>query len=366
MKKVGIIGAGNGGQGLAGYFNLKGYEVRLYDYLEETVAALQEKTITLEGACEGTGQLNIVSHNIEEVVEDTDLIMIVNPTIYHKRIAMELAPYLKDGDMIFLHPSSVFGAFAFKNALEEGGCSKEVTIAESNTLLLACRILEPGRILITGKKDRLLVSAFPATENNRLYELIKDAIPEVEICESVLVTSFDSTNAMVHPFPTIMNVSWVESGEKFKFYYEGIGPTVGNFLSKLDQERMVIGKTLGLIPGENLFSLEMEYEAEYRSTGKDLVEIFRNVKAYDQIYTGPSVRTRYILEDIPNGMVPFMEMGRLVNCPVDNMKLTIDLCEALLEEDLSSDEKARTLKNLGLEGMTVEEIKEYAKTGKKS
>ncbi|MGN0710675.1 MAG: NAD/NADP octopine/nopaline dehydrogenase family protein, partial [Anaerovoracaceae bacterium] len=72
---------------------------------------------------------------------------------------------------------------------------------------------------------------------------------------------------------------------------------------------------------------------------------------------------RYILEDIPTGMVPFVAVGKLLGMPVKKMQLVIDLCEGMLDEDLTNCDSARNLEKLGLAGMTAEQIVEYAKTG---
>lgn len=365
-KQITIIGAGNGGQAMAAYFAMAGCKVKIYDKFAETVEFLNEKgAIDLTGAITGTGKLELATTDMGKAVEGADLIIVVNPAIYHNAIAKEMAPHIKDGQIIFLSPSSVFGAFAFKKALVDVGCDREVTIGESNSLLFAARLVENGTVHIGGKKDRLLVSSFPACNREKLYDIIRLVIPEMEECETVLETSFDSTNAMVHPLPTIMNVSWAESGAKFRYYLDGIGETVGNYIEALDKERTDIGEKLGLTLGKDLFSIYMEYRFEYGATGKNVSELLKNVKAYRDIYAANTAKTRYIYEDIPTGMVPFTAMGDLLGMPTEKMKLVTTLCEAMLGEDLTNRPESRNLENLGLVGMTAEEIVEYAKTGVK-
>ena len=44
MRKITIIGGGNGGQAMAGYFGMhEDYQVRIFDYFEETINMLKEK-----------------------------------------------------------------------------------------------------------------------------------------------------------------------------------------------------------------------------------------------------------------------------------------------------------------------------------
>ena len=188
---------------------------------------------------------------------------------------------------------------------------------------------------------------------------------EIHICDSVLATSFASTNAMVHPMPTIMNVNWAESGQKFKYYWDGIGETLGNFIEKIDTERVEIGKKLGLTLGDDLMDFYMEYEDQYHTKGDTVAQVLKSVEAYRDIYAANTARIRYIYEDIPTGMVPFTAMGELLHMPVDNMKLVTNLCEAVLDEDLTNCECSRNLDNLGLAGMDAEAIIRYAQTGER-
>lgn len=365
-RVISVIGAGNGGQAMAAYFAIAGCETRIFDFFEKPIKRIKELGyIELEGAIEGKGDIAVASNDIAEVLKDTDLIMVVNPAIYHNKIAKACAPYIREGDKIFLNPSSVFGAFAFKKALEDQGCHKKVTIAESNTLLFTARLIEDGKVHIGGKKDRLLVSSFPSCDKEKIYDIIRPVIKELEECNSVLETSFDSTNAMVHPLPTIMNASWTESGKKFRYYLDGIGSTVGHFIEGMDKERVDIAEKLGLVLGKDLFSLFLEYKIEYETEAETISEVLKSVDAYRDIMAAPTVKTRYIYEDVPTGLVPFIAVGELLGMPVSKMQLVQDLCEAMLNEDFTNCESSRNLDNLGLAGMTADEIVHYAQTGEK-
>ena len=56
--KVAVIGAGNGGQAIAGYLATQGYEVALYDIVKEKMDELRQLGgIQLEGRLSGFGKL---------------------------------------------------------------------------------------------------------------------------------------------------------------------------------------------------------------------------------------------------------------------------------------------------------------------
>ena len=367
-KKFAILGAGNSGQTYAGYLTMKGYPVGLFDFFEDTVRAINEKgSIEISGAIEATIPFENASTDIKSVVQDAAVIMIINPALYHRKLAGELARCLTPEQIVFINPASTFGAFAFKKALMDNGYDKDVVLAESNTSLFACRLSEPGKSFIGGKKDRILVSPFPAQGNmDRLVDVLGEAIPEIQPVRNVISTSMDNTNPGVHPAPMILNCSWVESGQKFSFMHEAVGPTVEKILEKMDAERIALGQKLGLTLGKDLFTLIMQYEQEYRVSGTTgLAETFKACKTYDKIYSPNSLQHRYITEDVPAGLTPLADVGEQVGVPMEKTRLIVDICEKVLEQDFTKGENCRSAANLGIAGMSAEEIVHYAETGRK-
>ncbi|WP_168198208.1 NAD/NADP octopine/nopaline dehydrogenase family protein [Crassaminicella thermophila] len=355
-----IIGGGNGGQSVAGHLGLMGFSVKLYDIIPETVEKINEQGgIFLEGIVNGFGKVELATNNIEEALKDTDIIMIIVPSLAHKEIAKMCAPHLVDGQIVFLHPGATFGALAFHKIIEDEDCNANVIIAESNTLIYACRLIEPGRARILGVKDRILVAALPANETDRVVKILNAAYKEVEAAENVMVTSFDNTNPIVHPTTTLLCTGLVESNRDWLFYWDGFTPSIGSFLEELDQERIAVGNALGL----NLITCKKQYELEYGVCEDTLEQAVKNTQAYAEIKGQHSLNTRYILEDIPMGLLPLASMGKLLGVPVERMETVIRFCEYFLHKDFSSN--GRTVENLGLENMTADEIMEFVKTGKK-
>ncbi len=358
-----ILGAGNGGQAVAGHLSLSGYSVRLYDYSDEQIDKLRKRgRITLvEDGNTNEAYPEMFTANIKEAVEGADVVMIVNPAIYHGQLAAACAPHLKDNQIVFLHPGSTFGALDFKQKLEENGCKRLVSIAESNTLIFACRAMEAGLVQLCGKKDRLLVATVPAADNLRVVGVLKEAFPEIDGASNVMITSFDNTNPIFHPAPTLLSTAFIESGQDFKYYHQGISESIGRFITAMDQERLAVGAALGLDRASELNDIFRQYLAEYAAAGDTITEVVRNVKAYADISGPASLKTRYLYEDIPMGLVPLVSLGKQLGVGVDKMELVIRLAEQLTGEDFTT--CGRTMKNLRMEGMTASEIMAYAITG---
>lgn len=368
-RKIAILGGGNGGQAFAAYFTLHGHDVRLYDAFQETVDRINQKgVIQLVGALEEQVDFRRASTDLGRVVDGAEIIVIINPSMYHRRIAAELAKYLKKDQIIFLNPGATFGSFSFQKALTDSGYTDDVVIAESNILLFACRLQETGKIMIGAKKDRILVSTFPADRLDSVKAVIRDVIPETQFVKNVLATAIDNTNPTVHPMPTIFNVGWLESGQKFSFMQQAVSPTLSRYMEKMDRERLAVGEALGLVQGREMFDLFQQYEAEYGVSGKEtLHDVFMACDAYTHICGPTELRTaRYIVEDVGMGLVPLVSVGEMLGIDMSYSKLIVDVCSKVLDLDFTSDSACRNVRNLGLEGMTAEQIVQYAETGKRN
>lgn len=353
--RVAIIGAGNGGQSFAAHLGLLGFEVRLYDIELEKVEALKRRgKITISGAVAGEARIPCVTNDIREAIRQADLIMVVVPTVYHAGIATAMAPHLEAGQVVVLNPGATGGALEVRRAIRREGCTHPLTIAETNTLLYACRSPQPGEAIVHGVKDRVELSALPAVEAPRVAALLNTAFPQFSPVPNILYTSLANVNAMVHPAPTLLNAGRIECRAPFEYYSEGVTPSLARICEVLDGERLAIAQMLGL----RLPSIREWYAISYGVTGDSLYEQIQKVRAYDGIKGPITLNTRYLFEDIPTGLVPLAELGEALGVKTPMMRAVVELGGALLRRDFWRE--GRSLEKLGLAGMGAQQILQHA------
>ena len=174
-KPIAIIGAGNGGQTTAAWLSNQGYQTRIFDVMEDTVAKLNELGgVNIYGNTDfpGFGKIQFATTDIAKAIDGCEVIFIILPEIYHVSIAQKLAPHLVDGQIVVIDPVSGLGILAFKKALAEAGCKADISLAATSTLLFAARIQTTGDVFVTGQKTELSIVAIP----NSKREIIKEAI----------------------------------------------------------------------------------------------------------------------------------------------------------------------------------------------
>ena len=241
------------------------------------------------------------------------------------------------------------------------GCTADITLAETYTLMYAARSSEFGRSSILGLKKDMGLAALPATRTEEVLAILNDPFPFLTPEKNVLATSLKNVNPVVHPIPYLLNTSRIDSQEDFLFYHDGYTPAIGDLVEREDQERIALGSALGL----DLKPMrEIYYDMYNGISGTSLYEIVKNNPAYAKVQGQKTIESRYLLEDIPFSLYPWVSLGKHLGVDLRIMECVVNLAELLLNKDLTSE--ARTVESLGLAEMSKEEILDYVETGSKS
>jgi opine dehydrogenase len=348
--KISIIGAGNGGQAMAGHFALLGHQVCLYNRTESKLAPIAlQKSILLNQAIQGIGYLQQVTSSLAEAIVYAELIMITTTADAHRELAEKMAELVTDGQIIILNPGRTLGAFEFASTIRKL-TDKRLYIAEAQSLIYACRAEIPGQVRVIGVKERVLLAAYPHSDTDHVLSIVNAVYPCFVKAGSVLETSLENIGAILHPSVILFNAASIERGQGF-YFYNDMTPAVAAFLEKIDNERLQIGKAFGL----NLRSLAEWISFAYNDIkGDTLYEKIKNNPAYYKILAPQSLHSRLLLEDIPTGILPLVELGCLAGVKTPLMESVFNIAQALLKIDFRV--QGRTLHNLGLDGVTMSEF----------
>jgi len=360
-----VLGAGNGGKTMAAHLALMGFKVTLYNRTPESIAPIKaRKGIELdgpEGCPHGFGRLHGVTSDMAEAAAEADVLMVVVPATGHAPIAHNLAPHLTDGQIVVLHPGRTGGSLEFHKQLREQGCVADVTVAEAETLLYACRSDGPTQARIFRIKDAVPLAALPATRTQRVLEALADAFPQFIPGETVLHTGLNNMGAIFHPALTLLNAGRIEStGGEFQFYIDGVTPSVAHVLDGLDRERVTVAAAVGIRARTAREWLKLAYNA----TGDTLYEAIHNQPGYRGIKAPPTLNHRYIWEDVPMSLVPIAALGERYGVEVKNIQSIIRLACVVHQTDYWR--RGRTLDKLGIVQLSVGELDRYVQDGGES
>ncbi|MBN1262481.1 MAG: NAD/NADP octopine/nopaline dehydrogenase family protein [Anaerolineae bacterium] len=359
-----VIGAGNGGKAMAADLAAKGFAVRLYNRTFaniETVALRKGIALHTEDGHEVFGPLEIVTSDIEMALDGADLIMVVIPASGHRDVALAASPFLQDNQIVVLNPGRTGGALEFAQGLLEGNCPCRPTICEAETFLFASRSLGPAEARIFRTKYSVPVAAFPTQRTQAAIATIQTAYPQFIPAKSVLHTSMNNMGAIFHPGLTLLNAGWIEATQgDFEFYMDGVTPSTSRVLEALDRERVTVASSLGI---RVQTAQEWLYRA-YAAEGESLHEAMHANPGYRGIKAPNRLKHRYLFEEIPCSLVPITELGKQYGVETPTMCTLIHLANIVHAIDYRT--KGRTLKRLGIQGLTVQELRRYIDTGERS
>jgi opine dehydrogenase len=350
IRKIAVLGAGNGGCATAADLTLRGFEVRLFSRSESTIAKIVKhgEIELIEAGVSKKAAPYFMSPHLPPVVQGVDLIIVAAPSVAHEYLAKNLAQYLTDGQRILLNPGHTGGALHFANLLRESGCTADVRLCETVTLTYICRMLEPARVEVYRRTTNLRCAAFPGKYTADLVGEIQTVFVNVIAAENVLETGLSNINAIMHPAGMLGNAGRIEkTGGDFLYYREGITPAIAAWIEEIDRERLEIVRRLGLKPLRfvDIFHQAGLTSEEARASGS----IYRAINESEPnktIKSPASLDHRYIKEDIGYGLVPMAEIGTLLGVKTPVMDALITLASTALRIDFRRD--GLTLEKMGL------------------
>lgn len=357
-----VIGAGNGGRAMAAHLALMGFPVTLYNRTASRVEAIKQlggiQLESFEGGPHGFGKLCKVTSNPKEAVADADLIMVVVPSSAHRDIACQIAPSLKDGQVVILHPGRTCGTIEFQKVLRDQGCTANVTLAEAETFIYASRSEGPANARIFRVKNAVPLAALPASRTKEVLHLLQDAYIEFIDGVNVLHTGLNNMGAIFHPALTLLNAGRIEStAGNFKFYIDGVTQSTARVLEVLDRERVTVASSLGVRARTALEWLRMAYNVH----GDTIYEAIQNQTGYYDIKAPNTLNHRYIFEDVPMSLVPIASLARRYGVSVRGIDSIIRL--ACFTHQTDYWRTGRTLDKLGIERLSVTELTRFVNDG---
>jgi opine dehydrogenase len=242
----------------------------------------------------------------------------------------------------------------FKIAIGLALDDSDIIVAETSTLPYAVRMMGPARIKVYLKlKDGLFAAAIPARDTNKVLQALANVYPALGLAKNILQTTLQNGNPIIHPSISLLNAALIERTQgNFYFYQEGVTPAVGRLLKAIDQERITIGKRLGIkvISEPELGRMQGYMRKTTYDRGYSTAPGFRGIKAQS------SLNHRYIHEDVGYGLVFWQKLGEQIDVKTPNITAVIQVASTLMGRDYMA-EAPRTLETLGLSKYSVDELK---------
>jgi opine dehydrogenase len=304
-------------------------------------------------------KLEFVTTDIAEAIRDAELILCPAPAFAQDDIAKQLAPHLRDGQVVFLPPAT-FGSMIFANAAHDARNHAEVSFAETGTLPWLTRKHGPFEVAITIRAKRLPVGVFPLRNAEHALAVISCVFSGVvEPCGDALSGALMNAGPIIHPPLIAMNAGPIEHFERWDIHKEGTQPAIRRVTDALDAERIKIREALGY--GTPHFPLAHHYakEGEIWMYGRGSHD--RLTDSGDWRERLVLTQHRYMREDLRLGLSFLVSVADLAGVAAPLARSFLAIGAAICAEDFMA--TGRTLASLGLGGLHRAELQTLLREG---
>ena len=352
-----VLGAGHGAHAMAADLVSRGFAVKMFEMPEfrDGVRELFEtRTIRATGVIQGSFALEKVTSDIGEAIDGVRFILVVTPAFAHAAYARLLRGRVDAKQVVVVYPGA-FAGLVFRTAFGDDDCP---VVAEANNLPYDARVTGPAEVAIYGR-NQVNVAFLPADSGPDLIDDLRAIHPFERVYTDVLEAGLSIVNPGVHSGPCLLSVTAIENSPKrpFFLYEHGVTPASCRLNVEVDNERKAIGRRLGytLTPIEDFSGLPEGY------TWQDLYMSLHGNIALTPISGPHDLDSRYFTEDAPYGLVPWSIIGRAVGVDTPVIDSIINIYNVVHERDWRA--HGRSSRDLGLDGLSVDQIMGYVRTG---
>jgi opine dehydrogenase len=183
-------------------------------------------------------------------------------------------------------------------------------------------------------------------------KLALDLFPGTRAASSPLEAWFHDVNLVLHPPGMILGASRIEGETTFKFYDEGITPSVASVMDRLDGERRAVASAFGLDLPDLATTMASFGTVEDSSGG--LREAIRSGEANRLIDAPSSLDHRYLHEDVGFGLVPFTALAACAGVATPVARSLTTIAETITGRAYS--EEGLNARRLGIEGLDADAV----------
>lgn len=354
--RVGIVGAGSIAFGTACLLEQMGHEAMLWSPSgERTKALAQGETLTATGAIEGKFHPKVAS-DAKELVQAAEVVFIALPGYGHKFAFDAISPFIREGQTVVISSHASFGALYLGRTLAKRGIV--VPIVAWGTTVVTGRQKSPTEVNVSTVRKKIDLSTVPASASAHGLDICQKLFGDRFVDRgSLIAIALSNLNPQNHMGIALCNLTRMERGESWS-QGQNVTPKVGALLEALDEERLAIAKALGL----DVRTIFQHFHLSFHVPVSSISQMNQEMHAAGNGGAGPTTaESRYVLEDVPFGLVATVKLGRLAGKPADLHESGIKIFSALYGRDFFAENDL--LAALDLDSLSLADIVALSRDG---
>lgn len=354
--RVGIVGAGSIAFGTACLLEQMGHQATLWSPSGERTKALAEgAALTATGAIAGTFHPKSAA-TAEELVKGAEVIFIALPGYGHKFAFDAISPFISAEQTVVISSHASFGALYLGRALARRGVV--APIVAWGTTVVTGRQKSPTVVNVNTVRKKVDLATVPASRSAHGLDICTTLFGDRFVDRgSLMAIALSNLNPQNHMGIALCNLTRMERGETWS-QGQNVTPKVGSLLEALDEERLAIAKALGL----EVRTIFQHFHLSFHVPVSSISQMNQEMHAAGNGGAGPTTaESRYVLEDVPFGLVATMKLGRLAGKPAELHESGIRIFSALYGRDFVAENDL--LAALDLDSLSLADIVALSRDG---
>jgi opine dehydrogenase len=354
--RVAILGAGAIAYGCAAFLCREGHEPVLWSPSGKRAKALAGgEPLVAKGAVEGRFHPHVAA-SCEEALRGAAAVLVALPANGHKLVMDAAAPHLRPDQTVLISSHSSFGGLYLSKLLVRRGVA--VPIVAWGTTVTAGRQEGDACVNVAVVRSKVDAAVLPVSAAGPALALCRTLFGDRFVERpDMLAIALSNLNPQNHMGIALCNFTRMEKGEQWG-QNDNITDGVGRLLEALDAERLAIAAAAGY----EVRTIQQHYHLSFHVPPGPVAEMSRTIAARGGGGYGPTTAdTRYVLEDVPYGLVPTALLGRLTGAAARLHEAGTRIFSALYGRDLAADNNL--LPELGLDAISIEGLRQLAREG---
>jgi opine dehydrogenase len=353
---VAIIGAGAIALGAAAYLEQNGHAPVIWSPSGRGAAALAKgKPLVATGVVTGEFHPRI-AQSCATALAGAEVVLVALPGNGHRQVFDAIAPHVAANQVVLVSGHLSFGALYLARRLAEHGVT--VPIVAWGTTVTTGRKPGDAEVHVNNLRKKVDIATVPLSAAARGLAICQALFGDRFVSrDDLLAIAVSNLNPQNHMGIALCNLTRMERGESWS-QNENVTDAVGRLMEALDVERLAIAAKLGVA----VRTIRDHYSLSFNVPPGTVGEMARHMRERGDATRGPnSLDTRYVLEDVPYGLVPTAKLGRLVGAPAMLHEAGIAILSAAYGRDLTADNDL--LPAIEFEKLSLVELRRRAREG---
>jgi opine dehydrogenase len=336
--RVAIVGAGPVGRATAAYLAHHHHEAGIWSPSGRSLADVAQDpaargriALSYEGALSGTASIARIES--AAALAEYPVVLIAVPGHAYPTVLPVVADTLRQEQLVILSGALSLAPLWIRERIAARGMQPPVVVGWGTTLGTARRS-PTAHVKLNTIRTRFDMAAVPAVAGASALQSCRELFGDrFVLADNVLAVALANVNPIAHAAETLPNLTRIDRREDWPLFHY-LTESAARMCAALDAERLRVAAAFGA----QVRSIEEHYRLSYHVDGADIATIAEAIHAKYQGPLGPkTLEHRYVLEDVPFGLVVIEALARCAGVEVPNVSASITLLSSACGRDFRRD-----------------------------